>query len=83
MAHADTPPAVAAWVQGRGIILSKEHHYIHHESPYNTYYCITVGKWNPLLDRTRFFERTERMLRRLVPGTDAHLRVERDGSLNE
>ena len=82
-AHADAPPTFAAWLQRRGVILSKEHHDIHHASPYDTYYCITVGVWNPLLDRTRFFERTERMLRRVVPGTDARLRVERDGSLNE
>ena len=32
---------------------------IYHASPYDTYYCITVGVWNPLLDRTRFFERVE------------------------
>jgi hypothetical protein len=30
----------------------REHHDIHHESPYDTYYCITTGFWNPLLDRT-------------------------------
>jgi hypothetical protein len=39
--------------------------------------------WNPLLDRTRFFERTERLLRRVIPGADARLRVEREGGLNE
>jgi sterol desaturase/sphingolipid hydroxylase (fatty acid hydroxylase superfamily) len=82
-AHAKTPPAFAIWLQRKGIILSKEHHDIHHESPYDTYYCITAGFWNPLLDRTRFFERTERAIRRVVPGTDARLRVEREGSLNE
>ncbi len=82
-AHAETPPAFAVWLQRKGVILSKEHHDIHHESPYDTYYCITVGVWNPLLDRIRFFERAERMLRRLVPGADARLRVEREGSLNE
>jgi len=47
------------------------------------YYCITVGFWNPLLDRTRFFERTERLLRGVLPGTDPRLRVEREGSLND
>ena len=82
-AHAKTPSAFAVWLQRKGIILSKEHHDIHHESPYDTYYCITVGVWNPLLDRIRFFERTERVLRRLVPGTDVRLRVEREGGLNE
>jgi hypothetical protein len=82
-AHAQTSPAFAVWLQRKGFILSKEHHDIHHESPYDTYYCITVGIWNPLLDRIRFFERAERVLRRFVPGTDARLRVERDGRLNE
>ena len=77
-AHMDEPPAAAVWLQGRGLILSSEHHDIHHESPYDTYYCITVGVWNPLLDRTRFFERTERLLRRVIPGTDARPRAERE-----
>jgi len=39
--------------------------------------------WNPLLDRLRFFKRTERLLRRVLPGTDPRLRVEREGSLND
>lgn len=82
-AHMEDPPAVPAWLQRRSIILSKEHHDIHHASPYDTYYCITVGFWNPLLDRTRFFERAERLIRRVVPGTDPRLRVEREGGLNE
>jgi sterol desaturase/sphingolipid hydroxylase (fatty acid hydroxylase superfamily) len=82
-AHMESPPAIAAWLQRRGVILAPEHHDVHHEIPYDTYYCITAGFWNPLLDRTRFFERTERLLRRLVPGTDPRLRVEREGSLNE
>jgi hypothetical protein len=50
---------------------------IYHASPYDTYYCITVGVWNPLLERTRFFERIERLLRRFTAGTDPRLRVER------
>ena len=82
-AHMDDPPAVALWLQRRGLILSREHHDIHHESPYDTYYCITVGVWNPVLDHTNFFGRTERLLRRVIPGTDPQLRIEREGSLNE
>lgn len=74
---------MAAWLQSRGVILSQEHHDIHHAIPYDTYYCITVGFWNPLLDQTRFFERTERLLRGILPGTDPRLRVEREGSLND
>lgn len=81
-AHMDTPPGWVARLQGWGLVLSKEHRDVHHESPYDTYYCITVGVWNPLLDRLRFFERAERLIRRTVPGTDPLLRSERDGSLN-
>jgi hypothetical protein len=82
-AHMDDPPSPVVWLQRRGLILSSEHHYIHHASPYDTYYCITVGIWNPLLDRTRFFERAELLLLRILPGTDPRLRVEREGSLND
>jgi sterol desaturase/sphingolipid hydroxylase (fatty acid hydroxylase superfamily) len=82
-AHMEAPPSLALWLQRRGLILSKDHHYIHHASPYDTYYCITVGVWNPVLDQMRFFERTERLLRRVIPGADSRLRVEREGSLNE
>ena len=81
-AHMDNPPTFVCWLQERGVILSKEHHEIHHESPYDTYYCITAGFWNPLLDKTRFFERAERLIRRSVPGTDPELRSEREGNLN-
>ena len=82
-AHMEDPPSFVAWLQRRGLILSRDHHDIHHESPYDTYYCITVGVWNPLLDRLRFFERTERLLRRVVPGTHPELRAEREGNLND
>ena len=81
-AHMEDPPAFVGWLQARGVILSREHHDVHHESPYDTYYCITAGFWNPLLDRIRFYERTERLIRRLVPGTDPMLRSEREGNLN-
>jgi len=81
-AHMDNPPAFVGWLQARGVILSQKHHDIHHESPYDTYYCITAGFWNPLLDRIRFYERTERLIRRSVPGTDPMLRSEREGNLN-
>ncbi|MBA2691247.1 MAG: kua-ubiquitin conjugating enzyme hybrid localization domain protein [Rubrobacter sp.] len=82
-AHMDAPPAWAASLQTLGLILSKEHHDIHHESPYDTYYCITVGVWNPLFDRFNLFERTERFIRRTVPGTHPQLRSEREGALND
>jgi hypothetical protein len=78
-AHTDRAPAWVAWLQRHGVVLSKRHHDYHHSAPYDTYYCITVGFWNPSLDRTRFFGRAERLLRRVVPGTDPRLRSEREG----
>jgi sterol desaturase/sphingolipid hydroxylase (fatty acid hydroxylase superfamily) len=81
-AHMETPPAFVGWLQERGVILSRKHHDIHHESPYDTYYCITAGFWNPLLDRLRFYERAERLIRSSVPGTHPELRSEREGNLN-
>jgi hypothetical protein len=74
-AHMPTPPGWVARLQAAGIILSKHHHDVHHTSPFNTYYCITVGLWNPLFHKTRFFDRLERGIRRWVPGTDPRTRV--------
>lgn len=82
-AHLENPPKVVKAIQDTGVILSREHHDIHHESPYDTYYCITVGVWNPLFDRLNLFERTERFIRRTVPGCHPRLRSEREGALNE
>ena len=42
-AHMEDPPSLALWLQRRGLILSEEHHDIHHASPYDTYYCITAS----------------------------------------
>jgi len=75
----EDPRSLAAWLQRCRLILSKEHH----ASPYDTYYCITVGFWNPLLDWTQLFEGIEKPLRCSIPGMDPRLRVEREGSLNE
>jgi plasmanylethanolamine desaturase len=55
-AHDDEPPQVIAVLQRFGLVLSPEHHAIHHRAPYDRYYCITVGWMNPVLLRLRFFE---------------------------
>ncbi|MEP6766931.1 MAG: fatty acid desaturase CarF family protein, partial [Gemmatimonadaceae bacterium] len=60
--------------------LSKSHHDIHHVRPYNTHYCITVGAWNALFERYRIFDRSERLIRRLVPGIAVAPRVEQDAT---
>ncbi len=74
----DQVPRPVRWLQRAGLVLSKTHHEVHHQRPYNTYYCITVGVWNPVFDRFRIFDRLERLIRRWVPGTDPRSRVEQD-----
>jgi hypothetical protein len=63
-AHMQSPPPAVQWLQKKGIVLSKEHHDVHHTSPFDTYYCITVGWWNPLLQRLGVFEKIIAAVRR-------------------
>jgi hypothetical protein len=67
-AHMDSPPAAVLWLQRRRVILSREHHDIHHVSPFDTHYCITAGWWNPLLERIGFFRWATRVIRAVFPG---------------
>ncbi|MFA5936058.1 MAG: fatty acid desaturase family protein [Patescibacteria group bacterium] len=64
-AHRKHQPAFVRALQRAGLILSPEHHAIHHASPYDRYYCITVGWMNPILARVDFFPRLERIISRL------------------
>ncbi|GAB5359081.1 hypothetical protein AAMO2058_000513700 [Amorphochlora amoebiformis] len=56
-----TPPTISK-LQNSGILLSKRKHLAHHTSPFEGHYCIVTGHMNPLLDRTRFFRRLERVV---------------------
>lgn len=56
-AHNPAPPRWIRGLQRSGLILGPEHHARHHAPPFNTYYCITSGWLNPILARTRLFER--------------------------
>lgn len=55
-AHQSSRPAIVTWLQQKKLILSPEHHQVHHTAPHDRYYCITTGWLNPLLERIRFFE---------------------------
>ena len=65
-AHVADPPRLIRALQRSGLILGPEHHQRHHTPPFNTYYCITSGWLNPVLARTRFWERIYEPLRRVL-----------------
>jgi ubiquitin-conjugating enzyme E2 variant len=72
-AHSENRPAWVRWLQRHRLILSAEHHALHHTSPFATHYCITTGWMNAPLERLDVFVRAERLLGRLPdpppPGT--------------
>jgi len=61
-AHMRRPPALAVWLQRRRLVLPPAVHDRHHAAAHDRSYCVTCGWLNPLLDRTRFFARVERLL---------------------
>jgi plasmanylethanolamine desaturase len=50
-AHMPTVPRLVAAAQRRGLVLSKEHHSVHHSGAYDRNYCITWGHLDLLLNR--------------------------------
>lgn len=64
-AHQQRPAAPVRWLQASGMILSPAHHGRHHCVPYRQSFCITAGWLDPVLDRTRLFERIEHVVRRI------------------
>ncbi len=65
-AHMPNPPPIIRALHRSGLILAPDHHKKHHTPPFNTYYCITSGWLNPILARTRFWERVYEPLRRVL-----------------
>lgn len=63
-AHADNPPALVRRLQSINLILSPHHHDVHHTSPHDRNFCITLGWMNPVLERIDFFGRLYRFVRR-------------------
>lgn len=50
-AHTENPPPFIKRLQNWSLILSPENHNVHHTAPYKTYYCITSGWMNPVIER--------------------------------
>lgn len=65
-AHQDKVPALARLLQKWRVILSPEHHALHHRAPFSSYYCITHGWLNPVLQSFGFFRRSEALIAALT-----------------
>lgn len=65
-AHMNDPPSIVRWMQSRGVILSPQHHEVHHTAPFATNYCITTGWCNGLLAAIGFFPALERCIAALT-----------------
>ncbi|KAI0228036.1 Transmembrane protein 189 [Lamellibrachia satsuma] len=48
------------------LILPIQHHRIHHVSPHDSYYCITTGWFNYILEAVHFWPATEALIERLT-----------------
>lgn len=73
-AHMAEVPTLVRWLQRTPLVLSPEHHAIHHAPPYDTHYCITSGITNGALARLGFWPvllASCRRLGRLLPGSPA------------
>ena len=60
--HQDERPRFVQLLQRTRLILSPEHHAVHHAAPHTRNYCITVGWLNGPLRAVRFFETLERVI---------------------
>jgi Lipid desaturase domain len=54
-AHTQHPPAYIRTLQKYNLILNPKHHAVHHTPPHTTYFCITTGWLNPLIEKTKLF----------------------------
>ena len=65
-AHLPTVHPVIATLQRWGVMLSREHHDVHHVAPHMHHYSITGGWIDPLLEATRFFRVLETIITKVT-----------------
>ncbi len=64
-AHMPSAPKLIRFFQRARLILSPNHHRIHHTAPFRRYYCITTGWLNLILDKIAFFPISKAILSRI------------------
>lgn len=76
--HLDNPSGFVRFLQRTGLIMSVEHHNVHHTAPHDSYYCITTGWMNPVLEKIGFFNGLEKVVRAVWPWADKVSSTDRD-----
>lgn len=76
--HQEDPPAFARLLMKMGVIMSVDHHNVHHTAPFDTYYCITTGWLNPVFEKLGIFPKLERFVRANSPWADPMTSTERN-----
>ena len=64
--HQDKVPVLISILQKMRIILHPIHHEIHHQAPFNKYYCITTGWLNYPLNKIHFFSTLENVIQKMT-----------------
>ena len=64
-AHTADVPRPIRWAQAHRLILSPEHHRVHHTPPYDSHYCITSGITNRFLTGIGFWPALMRVCHRV------------------
>lgn len=73
--HREEVPWVIQRLQDAKIVMSVDHHQMHHTAPHDSYYCITSGWLNRPLDAINFWGRAELLVERIFqvkPYQDPH-----------
>jgi hypothetical protein len=71
-AHMPAPPALVRVLQHCHVFLGRGEHAVHHERPYDGYYCITTGWCNQPLEAIGFFRRLEAAVTRVTGMAPRH-----------
>jgi hypothetical protein len=61
-AHEPNPNAFARFLQRLRLVLTPEHHAVHHAPPHRAHYCVTNGWANVVLEKVNFWRIAERAL---------------------
>jgi hypothetical protein len=77
-AHMKNPPRLVRGLQDSGLLLSRQHHHLHHIRPHDCNYCITTGWMNRPLTAIGFFEGVERAITAATGTVPLHKHLRKD-----